>query len=255
MIKESRVEIVLNAKTIKHYWLLNYIGTPGDKIMVFVKDLTTGSHVKITAICACKNENIISYKTYLKSLKNQRFYCCHKCCLAKKQLTCIKKYGVSNQLKNKNIQNKIKKTNFLRYGKEHIFLTDNFLNNEEIKNKRKHTRISKNQDIPDHLLSQWNKYLKTVRNLTRKTQILIFTNWNGIDFYDEEDIKENFKYHHTNNLYPTIDHKISVKYGFDNNISPETICKIDNLCITKRKHNSSKRHRNYKEYFNLLKNL
>ena len=34
--------------------------------------------------------------------------------------------------------------------------------------------------------------------------------------------------------------KISVYYGFKNNISPEELCKLDNLCITKRGINSSK---------------
>lgn len=41
--------------------------------------------------------------------------------------------------------------------------------------------------------------------------------------------------------YPTIDHKISVYYGFINNISPEEIGDISNLCITKRWINSTKR--------------
>jgi hypothetical protein len=34
--------------------------------------------------------------------------------------------------------------------------------------------------------------------------------------------------------YPTIDHKVSVLYGFKNGIEPEEISKLDNLCITKR---------------------
>jgi hypothetical protein len=40
--------------------------------------------------------------------------------------------------------------------------------------------------------------------------------------------------------YPTIDHKNSVFYGFMNNIPPEDISDISNLCITKRFINSSK---------------
>lgn len=49
------------------------------------------------------------------------------------------------------------------------------------------------------------------------------------------------KLEHTAPNYPTIDHKKSVHYGFINNISPEEISNISNLCITKRSINSTKR--------------
>ncbi len=41
-------------------------------------------------------------------------------------------------------------------------------------------------------------------------------------------------------MYPSIDHKISLFYGFENNMNPEEIGSIDNLCITKRYINSIK---------------
>ena len=65
-------------------------------------------------------------------------------------------------------------------------------------------------------------------------------NWNGNDYYSGEDILENFNLNSNDKNYPTIDHKNSVRYGFDNNISAEEISKIDNLCITTRSNNSSK---------------
>ena len=37
-----------------------------------------------------------------------------------------------------------------------------------------------------------------------------------------------------------LDHKISIIYGFKNNISPEEIGDISNLCMTKKGINSSK---------------
>ena len=40
--------------------------------------------------------------------------------------------------------------------------------------------------------------------------------------------------------YPTIDHKISVIYGFINNISIENISNINNLCFTKNYLNAKK---------------
>lgn len=69
-----------------------------------------------------------------------------------------------------------------------------------------------------------------------------------IDFYDGGYIKENLNLDATDRLYPTIDHKISVYHGFMNNIPPEEICDINNLCITKRSINCSKGSTNYDKY-------
>jgi len=68
----------------------------------------------------------------------------------------------------------------------------------------------------------------------------LFENWDGYDYYDGEYIKNNFNLHGLDNNYPTIDHKISVSYGFKNNIEPEKIADISNLCITKKINNSKK---------------
>lgn len=62
----------------------------------------------------------------------------------------------------------------------------------------------------------------------------------GIDYYDGEYIKDNFKYESRSPNYPTIDHKISIRYGYDNNISVDEISNLDNLCVTKKKINTSK---------------
>ena len=69
---------------------------------------------------------------------------------------------------------------------------------------------------------------------------MLYKDWNGLDFYDNEIIKENKNIDSNDVSYPTIDHKISVKNGFDNNIEPIKIGELDNLCITKRCNNSSK---------------
>ena len=67
------------------------------------------------------------------------------------------------------------------------------------------------------------------------------------------DILNNFKLDHNDPNYPTIDHKISVYYGFKNSIDPNIIGSIDNLCITKRSINSSKRHLIEEEFINYQK--
>jgi len=68
----------------------------------------------------------------------------------------------------------------------------------------------------------------------------LINEWDGYDYYDNEYIKEyfNLPYHHK--LYPTIDHKLSIFYGFKNNMTVKEMCNIENLCFTKRTINSSK---------------
>ena len=70
--------------------------------------------------------------------------------------------------------------------------------------------------------------------------------------YDSEDIKMNLLLDCYNSDYPTIDHKISMWYGFENDISPEIIGGIDNLCITKSKINRNKSYKNADEYIKEL---
>jgi hypothetical protein len=84
-------------------------------------------------------------------------------------------------------------------------------------------------------------YKNEVRRLTKRNSKLLFDNWNGCDYYDDEYIKDNLSSTHTSDGYPTIDHKTSVYHGFKNNILASEIADINNLCITKRSINSSKR--------------
>jgi hypothetical protein len=78
--------------------------------------------------------------------------------------------------------------------------------------------------------------------LTERNRKFLLEKWDGIDYYDGEYIKDNFNLSHTDPLFPTLDHKISIIYGFKNDIPLEDISKIENLCMTKRKINSSKSH-------------
>ena len=66
--------------------------------------------------------------------------------------------------------------------------------------------------------------------------------------YDNEYIKDNLQFDCNDRRYPTIDHKISVKNGFINNIDPSIIGNVENLCITKRCINSSKNSKNEKDF-------
>lgn len=113
--------------------------------------------------------------------------------------------------------------------------------------KGKNTKISKGIQIPDHLLTPFRLYEKAVNKETYKFKKKLFSIWDGYDFYDGEYIAGNFN-HKVIGLRPSIDHKISIFYGFKNNISIEIIGNLDNLCITKRNINSSKCYKTENEF-------
>ena len=102
----------------------------------------------------------------------------------------------------------------------------------------------KNGWIPDENLEGFKLYNRLCRKYTNRNKKELLENWNGLDYYDNEYIKDNFNLNHLDPRYPTIDHKISVKYGYLNNIDTKIIANIDNLCLTKREINSSKREKN-----------
>jgi len=109
-----------------------------------------------------------------------------------------------------------------------------------VKDKIRKTKEDNGTVIPDELLCDWSIYKRKVRNITNSNKKDLYENWNGNDYYDNELIKGYLSHTSTHRFYPTIDHKISVYFGFMNNISPEEIGSLDNLCITKRYINSMK---------------
>jgi hypothetical protein len=143
----------------------------------------------------------------------------------------FEKYSVFHPMKSNIIVKKMRKTNIEKYGCENP-MSNNIIKNKMIKTKQKLGIYLLESDRDDF----YNYRLK-IKSLTNKNKKVLFEKWNGYDYYDGEYIKNNI---HNDKNYPTIDHKISIKFGFDNNIIPEEISKIENLCITKRGLNSSK---------------
>ena len=155
------------------------------------------------------------------------------------ECTMLSKYGVKHALLNSDLKEKSKKTLFENYGVDHISQSD------EIKERSKLTRIKNLKQIPDDLLTDWDIYKKKVNNITKINKKYLLENWDGYDFYDGEYIKDNYIiYSPRDKKYPSIDHKISVFYGFVNNIPFEIIGSIDNICITKTEINCSKQEKN-----------
>ena len=101
-------------------------------------------------------------------------------------------------------------------------------------------------------MTEFETYRNKCRSATLKLKSQIFKNWDGFDYYDKLYIKDNLNLHYTNSMYPSIDHKVAILYGFLNNISIETICSIENLCITKRGLNTSKNQKSEVEFLAFL---
>ena len=82
--------------------------------------------------------------------------------------------------------------------------------------------------------TEFQLYKALVNNLTHRNRKQLLEKWNGYDYYDKEYIKDYFGFSIYSNKYPSIDHKISIFQGFNDNLSVEFIGSIGNLCITKR---------------------
>ena len=131
-------------------------------------------------------------------------------------------------------------------------------NLEEVNNKRRLTYWDKVRETceKEH---HWNtieersafyNYILEVKKYTRLNSDELFESWVGTDFYTGEKLTYNKDVIIYN---PTIDHKISVLYGFNNNIGAEEISKLENLCICSRSINSKKGYKNMDEFIKLLK--
>lgn len=156
----------------------------------------------------------------------------------KSKNTSIEKYGVEFPMQSKIVKDKLKESFVAKYGVEHPMML------EEIVLKCNSTKI-KNGNI-SKFISDYRKYRNKVQNKTKKYKAELFEKWDGVDYYDNEFIKNNLNLHYNNPNYPTIDHKISVLHGFIEGLSIDFISNIDNLCITKKSINSSKGSGQYK---------
>lgn len=247
MIVTKEIKIKTNSQNINHYRILGYKCNPGDEILINIDHLSKGSNYKIRAICdKCGKEKELIYNKYIKNVNNGGYYSCSNKCSKDKYINnCLNKYGVINIFQCIDTINKIKKIKLERYGndkynnvkkqKETCLEKYGFENYFETKEFKVKTGVILDEDIDG-----WNLYKRKSRRIFRKNKNIIFDQWNGFDYYDNEYIKENFNLPFYHNNYPTVDHKLSVYYGFKNNISVEHINSIENLVITKRINNSIK---------------
>lgn len=242
MLLTKEVKIKLNSKTIKWYWSLGYSGTTNEIINVSIEHLKTTSHYKIECKCDfCDKHTILAYKSYVKFINYDGNYYCHKCSMIKKKKVCVDKYGVEFTLSDKNIREQIKETCIKKYGSVCFLTTNEFISNDMIKSQIKLKNIKSGRWVSEEKMEPFLRYKQKCRRLTLRNKKQLFDEWNGYDFYDGEYIFEYLNLPKLDKLSPTIDHKISIYYGFHNDLSEEEISSIKNLCITKRSINTSKR--------------
>jgi len=250
MILDKEIEVTIINHNFHHYKNLGYDVKCKQKIMVKPEELSAGSHYIVNCSCdECGNKTNIRYQDYLIVFNKNNKYVCQKCrdsnflnynttkkdLMKKNRLSATKeKYGVDNVFQLEFVKDKMKETCLSKYGFEH------YHQNEQVKEKEKQSRIKKGTQIPDDKLTDFELYRKKVRNYTHKYKKILYNNWNGLDFYDNENIIEYKKLHYNNDFYPHVDHKVSIFEGFKNKIDPSIIGNIDNLCITKRINNLSK---------------
>jgi hypothetical protein len=273
MIKLETISVYISYRNITHYRKLGYNPILNEKLEIKSIDLPSSSHVRIDVICEiCKKENNIQYHKYIVNRKRHGFYGCRSCSRQKAALTSIELYGVDNYSKTDEFIKRVEKTNFKKYGFKTNLLnplysnrikkilkdkygTENFYqinrNKKPLKKRfalldlenllNQSLELSESKYCDTNISNNYLIYKNECRRITKSYLKSLFNFWDGLDFYDREDISENFNLPHNDKNYPTVDHKISIYYGFNNGISPNEIGHISNLAITKRSINSSKR--------------
>lgn len=290
MIVNDKILINISYKNITHYIKLGYEPILHKELEILTIDLPKSSHVKIDVRCElCGTETILYYYKYMENKNRHGFYGCRKCSRSKASKTMLDKYGVTNTSKLETVKEKRKQTCLEKYGEitnlKHkdtiekrketmikLYGTDKFYllrdnvdsGFEPIYKQKPNIKniISKENDIEDPIhrydnniiTNTYSKYKIEVDRLSKKYYQELYSNWNGLDYYDNEYIKNNKTLDFNDSNYPTVDHKISINYGFLNNINPEHIANITNLCITKRGLNALKRDMNYDEFKLFLEN-
>jgi len=282
MILNEKIDIKIFPSN-KNIYVKKYNCNVGDIISIDIADLSMNSTTKINAKCdICGKEKEIQYRHYNRNIKNKKFFVCSLSCaqskikmtklenhndenysgIEKRKQTCkekynnetfkniekqkktnLKKYGVKFPIQNKDVQEKRKQTWLEIYHVEHPMKNDD-IKMKSIKKSLK-TKKEIGYNITDKNKNEYLEYRKYANNFLKRIRTKFLENWNGYDYYDNEYIKDNINLNSNDKNYPTLDHKISVFYGFNNNISIDEINSIENICVTKRSINSSKQQKSF----------
>jgi hypothetical protein len=171
----------------------------------------------------------------------------------------LKEWGVYRDIHNASTSKyeRTKKTKLRLYGDEHYNNFDKII--ETTKEKFGANNVYQSEYFKDlmwikgslYISDQdaYKEYNKKIANITKiNSRSLVF---NGECYYTGTIIYRNTrekKIHFNFPWYSTIDHKISRKFGFINNINPAIIGNIDNLCYCSRICNTIKNELNEEEF-------
>jgi len=160
----------------------------------------------------------------------------------------LEKFGHISPLGNKEIQEKSIKKVLELYDVDNVWKNHKMIS-YMIERKKELGIYYKDSDLKD----QYLRFRKKVCYLTYKKKLELLKNWNGNDFYTGDYIKENFKFNYNHPNYPTIDHITPIIYGYLNNIDPDTMSSLDNLCWTTRYNNIRKGSKDIRIFIEILK--
>jgi hypothetical protein len=187
------------------------------------------------------------------------------CNISKIAKTKKEKYGDSKYC---NVE-KIKQTVFERYGGyeygyrktaeacKNKYGIDNYFKTELFRDLME----TRGQWIPLKNLSKYEIYKRKVKSETKKWTKQLYKKWDGRDYYNGKKLISYGEWKKmypnvnvsNNKLQPSIDHKVSVSYGFINGISYKEIGNIKNLCICARDTNVRKNYRTNRQYNKIRK--
>ena len=164
------------------------------------------------------------------------------------QSTNLDKFGHISPLGNKEIQQKCIENVIKIYGVDNVWKNKDMIK-YFIERKRELGIYYKDDEIKNKYLQFRKKVVYLYKNKSKLLEI-----WDGKDFYTGEYIKDNFNLNFNDNKYPTIDHKISIFFGYVNKMDINDIISLDNLCWTTRINNLRKNKREISIFQNELNN-
>ena len=137
MILTINIEIKTTNKNIAFYKSKGFDIKSGDIIIITPDQLPLTSKIKVDVECDnCHSINDIIYFSYLRNLKNNKYYC-KKCSYIRGDATNIERYGFKHPTQSESVKEKTKLTNSEKYG------CDYPTQNNDIKEKIKNTCLVK----------------------------------------------------------------------------------------------------------------
>lgn len=239
MILTNQVKIIINSHNIKKYIEDGYNCILNNECIINIEHLKPSSNIKIKVRCdieTCLNEKEISYRSYLKNIKNYNIYCCsNKCSTFKVEQTNLLKYGTKYPLQNKIIKNNLEEFFIKKYGFK------NPSSNKDIKYKKECTMIDKfgyktNLIVPDihkkaieNSLSEESKNKRIKTNIERYGFDNVMKNSEISTKSIKKSLENNFKKYNYQNLSYQGSYELDfLKYCNSKNII-DKITKIDNI--------------------------